>query len=110
MIRSPTTPGYQGFFNVTYNKEQVKARSALLNEFKINVIPKSHDGVNAQFNISTFDHVWRERSMALKNATLAERSFVIHSTASESDTNCFETDLNLKPYTCKGKLKLVGRD
>ena len=102
----PTGP--PNYFEITYDKDQVSTKSTLLNSFKVEKVSKSGFGANPHFNVTTFDHVGRERGMSLTDPTLAKRSFVINALSANSYDDCYETELkDLKVSHCKGPIQLA---
>ena len=84
----------------------MKAKSKLIDEFMIKLTPK-YDGVNYGINVTAWDHVYRLRSMGLRDASLADKTFTITGLPSKQVLDCYKTDLkDLKPTTCVGDVQL----
>lgn len=102
--------GWVNFFKVVYDKQLVKARSSLLNQFKLSFSQKWVPFLgkfNYGFNVSTQDHTYRPRAMGFRSTSLAESSFVVAGMPTYSVSDCYETQVpHLKATWCEGDIQL----
>lgn len=64
---------------------------------------------NYGFNVSTWDHTYRQRAMGFRAPALAERSFVVSGMPTRSVSDCYETPVSdLKADYCEGDIQLVS--